>query len=278
MGCAPARASIPAPDAPPPPVPVEVTPPPVPVVYAIPARVADTRYRVESVAEIERDSAGRRDTQRLSSQAQVVLRVRRHANGGLEASGRISKYAVTSALSTTPLAIDSLRFDAVLDSTALRLVTQPPLANECDRPETGALALARDLLLRVPARLSIGDEWRDSTVQIVCRASLPLIVRTSSEYVVTDAETGDDGVQLVVRRTSTSRIEGKATSPWRAVEVSGTGTATVVARVSMRGGAVQRLEETSVLTLTVTDRSTPAVVRTQQVTQRVKLTAGIAGN
>ncbi len=276
-GCGPKHVAPPAPDSPPPAPPVEVAPPPAPIVFAVPSLVTDTRYRVESVADIERDSAGRRDTQRLSSQAQVVVRLRRRANGGFDASGQVYQYAISSALSS-PLAIDSVPFEAVLDSAALRVVTVPPLANECDRPESGALGLARELLIRVPASLSIGDRWRDSTVQIVCRSSLQMIVRTTAEYVVTDTVSGEDGVQLVVRRTSSSRVEGKNLSPWRAMEADGNGTATLSAHVSVKSGAVQRIEETSTLTLTVTDRSSPAAVRTQQVTQRVTLTAVVTRN
>ena len=277
VGCGRKSVPAPAPSVPPPavPAPAPAPVPSKPVVFAIPARVSDTRYKVESVADVERDSAGRKDTQRLSSQAQVLVRMRRRPNGGLEASGRVYKYAVSSALSATPLAIDSLRFDAVLDSAALRVFTLPPLANECDRPESGALALTRNLLIRVPASLSVGDQWRDSTVQMVCRASLPLIVHTTSEYVVSDSAPGNDGMQLVVRRTSNTRMEGKSTSPWRAVEVSGVGTSTLFAFVSVKSGAVQRVEDTSSITLTVTDRSSSAAARAQRVTQRVKLTASI---
>jgi hypothetical protein len=278
--CGPKSVPAPTPSAPPPAVavPAPVPAPAKPVVFAIPARVTDTRYRVESVADVERDSAGKRDTQRFSSQAQVVVRLRRRPNGAFDGGGRVYNYAVSSALSSSPLAIDSLRFEAVLDSAALRVVMLPPLANECDRAESGALAMARDLLIRVPASLSIGDQWRDSTVQIVCRASLPMIVRTTSNYVVTDSVPGNDGMQLVVRRASNTRMEGKSTSPWRAVEVNGTGTSTLVAHVSVKTGAVQHVADTSSLTLTVTDRSSSAAAREQRVTQRVTLTATIVGN
>lgn len=239
----------------------------------MPALVTDARYRLHSVTELERDSAGRRDVQQVSGDAQVVVRLRRQASGNLSATGRVLGYAVTSALSTTPIAIDSLRFDAILDSLALRVAMQPPLVNECDRPESGALTLVRDLLLRVPANLAVGDQWRDSTVQVVCRASLPMIIRTVAEYVVSDSARGDDGLQLVIHRTSTSRVEGKTSSPWRSVEVAGRGTARLEARVSVSSGAVSRLESNGTLTLTVTDRTSPASVRSQDVTQRVKLTA-----
>ncbi len=272
--CAPAVAPPPAPAELPPPISVPVVPPVAAAVvrYTLPVVVTDTRYQLHSVTDLERDSATRRDTQRVSSEAQVVVRLRRVPNGGLSATGRVFGYAVTSALSTTPIAIDSLRFDAVLDAQALRVALQPPLANECDRPESGALAMVRDLLLRVPATVAVGDQWRDSTVQVVCRSSLPMTVRTIAEYVVTDAVRGDDGVHVVVRRSSRTRVAGKSASPWRSVEVTGSGEATLDARISVTSGAVSRWQSTSSLVLTVTDRTSPAAIHAQHVTQRVTLT------
>ena len=275
VGCAPAVISRPAPVEPPPPV--TTVPTPLPALpraerYTIPAEVPDTRYKLNSVTGFERDSAGHRENQRLSSEALVVVRLRRRASGALNASGQVLGYAVQSALSSQPIAIDSVRFDAVLDSLALRVVSRPPLVNECDRPETGALTLVRDLLLRVPASLSVGDQWRDSTIALVCRSSLPMVVRTVADYVVTGSVRDGGGLLLVIRRTSSSRVEGKFSSPWRSVAVSGGGTATLDVRVSVETGAVERFESTSTLTLSVSDRTSAAAMRTQQVTQRVRLT------
>lgn len=254
-------------------VPAEAPAPPPPRVtaYSVPANVVDTRYRLESQTTLERDSAGRRETQELTSRALATLRLRRAPHGGFSATGMVSGYLVSSALSTVPIAIDSLRFDAVLDSLSLRVVSNPPLANECDRPETGALALVRDVLIRIPTTVTIGERWRDSTVQVVCRSSVPIVVRTSSEYVVSDVERDGDQMILLLRRTSVSRVSGTTSSPWRSVEVTGSGDASLDARVALGTGAIQRVRATSTLTLMVTDRTVPTHVRSQQVRQRVTL-------
>ncbi len=275
--CGPAVAPRPVPA--PTPIPV-VTPPPaiaVPVTYTLPSLVTDTRYRLESTTVLERDSAGRRESQQLVSSAEAIVRLRRTANGNFEGTGRLSGYAVQSPLSTTPIALDSLRFDVALDSLALRVVMQPPLANECDRPETGALALVRDVLWRVPTSLTVGDRWSDSTVQIVCRSSLPMVVRTTSVYEVTDSAGSDEGTLLVLTRTNQVRVEGKTTSPWRIVEVTGTGDGTLEARVAVRSGAVREVAGRSTLSLVVTDRTAPTIVRSQTVTQRVTTSAKAIG-
>jgi hypothetical protein len=273
VGCARSTLPTPIPERPTVSTPVEVPAPPPPrvVSYTIPATVNDTRYRLESQTTLERDSAGRRESQDLTSRAQANVRLRRTPTGGFTATGTVSAYQVSSALSTMPIAIDSLRFDAVLDSLSLRVVSSPPLANECDRAETGALGLVRDVLLRIPTAVTIGERWRDSTVQVVCRSSVPMVVRTSSEYVVSDVERDGDQMILLVRRTSVSRVSGTTSSPWRSVEVTGSGDGSLEARVALSTGAVQRVRGTSTLTLMVTDRTVPTHVRSQQVRQRVTL-------
>lgn len=278
MSCAPAAVSIPTPA--PAEVPAAAPPPPVPlpVSFTLPALVTDVRYRLENTTVLERDSAGQRDSQQLVSRAAATVRVHRSPTGAFEGTGRLTGYSVTSALVSAPIVVDSLRFDVVLDSLALRVVMQPPLANECDRPETGALALVRDVLWRVPTTVSVGDRWRDSTVQLVCRSSLPLVVRTTSEYVVTDTVRQSAGVLLVITRTSQMRVEGKTTSPWRLIDVNGTGQGTHEARVAVISGAVREVRGTSTLTLQVTDRTTPSSVRSQVVTQRVTTLAQAVEN
>jgi hypothetical protein len=272
VGCAPAPAVkpvvVPAPEVPR----VEVPAAPAETRLTIPTLVTDTHYRVETRTELERDSAGRRETQKLSAQAQVTVRLRRQPNGGFTATGRLSGYATTSPFPNSTAAPDSLQFTAMLDSMALRVVLDPPLANECDQPETGALTLVRDLFARVPSTLTIGATWRDSTVQIVCRSSLPMIVRTTADYVVTDTTHDDAGIVVLLRRSTQTRVEGKTASPWRALEVTGSGTGALDIRVSVVSGAVTKVSGNSTLTLTMTERTSTTTLRSQQVIQRVQVT------
>lgn len=254
------------------PEPVRVIPP-APIRYSVPMLIGDTRYSVESVAQIERDSAGRKESQRVTSTARVTVRLRRAQNGAFEGSGRVDAYALRTEGTATAAITDSVRFDATLDAQSLRVVLHPPLVNECDRPEAGPLAIARELLLRVPSAVSVGDTWRDSTTYIVCRALVPLTVRTVSTYTVTDTSRDTSGPVFQLQRVSVLRVDGKLSAPWRSVDIAGTGAATLQASVSTTSGAVQQVTSTSTLMLSVTDRSSPAAVRTQQVTQRVTTTA-----
>ncbi len=89
--------------------------------------------------------------------------------------------------------------------------------------------------------LQMQPKYDDSTVQIVCRSSLPMVVRTTSVYEVTDSAGSDEGTLLVLTRTNQVRVEGKTTSPWRIVEVAGTGDGTLEAKVAVRSGAVREV-------------------------------------
>lgn len=271
--CGPKLVPLPPPERRPEPVPVPVVVPVLPSRFAIPSAVPENQYRIQTVTELERDSAGKKETRRFSSQANVFVRMRRVADGGFEATGRIRGYTITPSLSTTPVVIDSMRFEALLNPTMLRVVSQPLLANECDRPETGALTLVRDLLVRVPASVSIGERWSDSTIHIVCRSNVPMTVRTSSEYDVTQITQRNDGIHVTIRRISTTRMTGKTTSSWQALEVVGIGTGTLTADVAVVSGAVTQVSGNSSLVFTVTDSGAPVNQRTQQVTQRVTYTA-----
>lgn len=246
---------------------------PAPARYAMPGVIPAQRYAVQSVATIERDSVGRVVRQRLESSGQVTVRMERTRGGGWVGAGQIQGYRLRSPLASAPVVLDSVRFDAVLDEAALRVVSRPPLVNECDAPETGALALARELFWRVPSTVSVGATWRDSTVQLVCRSGLPLVVRTVHQYAVTGATGSGDGANLQLQRTDSTRLEGKGSSPWRALEVTGSGRGQWTAQLAVRTGVLSQLRGESTVTLRLADRSPAGVSRVEEVRQLLRLTA-----
>ena len=159
--------------------------------------------------------------------------------------------------------------DAFIDSTSLRVVARPPLANECDRSEVSAMQLARELLVRVPDGVGEGAQWRDSTVTLVCRSGVPLTVYTitHSTLATVSRET------LVVRREMTTRLEGKGGSAFRAFDLVGTGSGSQRLEIAARTGILETLQGSSTLTMQLTERIPPGTPRSQQVLQRVELRA-----
>lgn len=288
------RATAPSPVVAPTPVPVSApVAAPLPARIAVASAVAERRYDVKSSARIERDSAGRKDEQRVESQGVVTWMLQRSPDGALRGSGRVDSFAVKiegagvaaptvqskstsgSVGGASPTIFPAVAFDAILDAISVRVVTRPPLANECDRSESGATALVRDLLLRVPTSVVSGDRWRDSSVSIICRVGIPITVRSTHEYVLERVEGMLPATTLFIKRTTATRLEGKLGSAWRALELTGSGTGTDDARIDVSTGALMLLDGQGTLTLQLTDRSRPSTPRTQRITQQLTTHAEI---
>ena len=262
--------------APPPPVPA--SPPPAPVAarrVSLPMRLVSTTWRVQSVARVTmKTPTGNDDDQQVESAAVVSWSATRQAHGALQATGQVDSFTVRSSFpsprgtqlpSPTPLIL----VEAILDSARVRVATRPPLANECDRPEAGAAALARELLVRVPDGMQAGDRWKDSLVTLVCRSGVPMTVYSTILSVLETV----DADRLVIRREVTTRMDGKGGSAFRGLELSGTGSGVQRVEIAAQRGTVERLEGSSTLTLTATERRPGSPARTQQVVQRTELSA-----
>lgn len=294
LACGPAL--VPAPPAPAP-RPVPNAPPtvarpaaPGAVRYSLPSAIPVSRYTVSMRVQLERDSAGRTQREGAESAGTVTLTLQRDRRGGLRGTGRVDGYTFRAggALAGSPVrtagapandAPLSVSLALALDTLAAQAVVQPALANECDRPETAAASLARDLLVRVPDSVAVGDRWRDSLVSVVCRGGIPLVLRTTVESTLQEASMQDGITVLDVRRALTSRLEGSAQSPWRTVTIGGEGRGTQRARFDAARGTLLELEGESMLIVRVTGGSPAGAAGSagaggvQQVVQRVTFTA-----
>jgi len=287
VACAPGLSPSPAPAPAPAPVPVAGPPAEAPRVarFRLPLVLNATRYDMRVRTELERDSAGRTERDLMESAARVELSLRRDARGLLRGAGRVDSFVVRStgatargsapaAIATTTVAaplFTSVAIDAVLDSTQLRTVVRPPLANECDRPEAAAAGMARELLIRVPESVGVGDRWRDSLVTLICRGGVPMTMRTTVESTVTG--TGDGDRVLRISRTLATTIEGSTRTPWRQVEITGDGRGTQEIQVDIQRGTLTALDGESTLTVRVVNGSLRDAARTQQVVQKVTVSA-----
>ncbi|MDQ6611391.1 MAG: hypothetical protein M3Y64_03080 [Gemmatimonadota bacterium] len=273
VGCSHASAKVPVSVTAPPPVVAPAIVAPITVnSWTMPPTVMTARYLIEVAAKLERDSAGRQLQEHVDTRALVSLQGRRDASGGLRANGLVDSFTVRGlerALSPSsqsdqangvPLAlVPSLpvvvSFDAVLDERTLRVTTRPPLANECDRPESGATNIVRELLVRIPKTLSAGARWRDSIVAYQCRLGIPITTRTRAEYVVDRAEKVRDRTELVVRRTADTQLDGNVRSTWRTLTITGTGRTDQTIRIDAETGILQRIDGDGTLTVRLNDSS-----------------------
>jgi hypothetical protein len=237
-----------------------------------------TTWRVQSVARVKVTGGGvtgaAAEEQRVESGGLVFWSAERQPWGALRATGQVDSFTVRTSFDAQrgtmlPTAPTIVLLEATLDSAFMRVATRPPLANECDRPEAGALSLARDLLVRVPNGVGSGDRWKDSSVTLICRSGVPLTVYTTvnSRLETVDAD------RLVVRREIVSKLEGKGGSAFRALELAGTAQGSQRVEIAPQRGTVERLEGSSTLTLTAIERLPGAPARNQQIVQRTELTA-----
>ena len=258
----------------PPPAPAPVIPITIePLIerWTVPAVVPSIRYLSEVSATLERDSAGRVLTEHLDTRALITLQGRRDTLGAFRGSGVVDSFTVRgleSALTPnqgeskprTPVPVlpdrpIAVAFDAAFDTRNLRIATKPPLANECDRPETGATNVVRDLLVRLPARLTVGQTWQDSSVSFACRLGVPITSRTRSSYSVERADKVPGGIELLVRRIADTQLNGEVKSTWRTLTVSANGRTTHNIRVDGTTGVVRAVESDGLLTIKLNDTS-----------------------
>lgn len=252
----------------------------------MPAVAPVTKYLSEVSATLERDSAGRVLTEHVATRALITLQGRRDTLGAFRGSGVVDSFTVrgleralapnqsepTSA-TTVPVMTDApltVSFDAAFDTRNLRIATKPPLANECDRPETGATNLVRDLLVRLPKTLAVGQAWQDSSVTFVCRLGVPITSRTKSNYTVERADKVQGGVELIVRKLSDTQLNGELKNTWRTMTVTASGRTTHSIRVDATSGVVRAVESDGTMTIKLNDSSRRDGSGTQDIRQTTK--------
>jgi hypothetical protein len=282
LACAPA-----APTPSPTPSPVAAAPTPVAPVASnrvlLPRTQPRTNWTVSAVTRLKVSGAampaGVSDEQRIDTRALVSMSFDRTATGALRGSGQVDSFTVRSSIAESakqlaataaaPVRPSLLLIDALIDSTNLRIVTRPPLANECDRPEVSAMQLARELLVRIPDGVAEGDQWRDSTVTLVCRNGVPLTVYTTTRSTLAKLSRET----LVVNREISTTLEGKGGTAFRAFELVGTGSGSQRVEIAALTGILEKLQGTSTLTMQVVERIPPGTPRSQQVLQKVEIRA-----
>jgi len=295
IGCAPAVVPLPAPV--PVPAPAVRTPEPArPEPVSLALRHPVVRYTVRSTSTLTQDSAGTPVTEQVESSAIVSFTLERTSSPslpaplGVRATGAIDGFVLrptsrlalarTSVLGgvipppeypTRPLTV---RFEALVEGTNTRVSPTPPLANECDRPETGATALARELLVRLPGALAAGSAWVDTARVFVCRGGVPVTVQTISRSRVTALDASADGPasRARVRRELEIVADGEQVSAWRRVALRGRGRGEQELVVSVPDGVLQELRSESETVFELRDSARPDGGQ-QRVTQRVEYTA-----
>lgn len=262
------RASAPAgAPAPTPRAPAGATPTPAPASGAATSwRFAWSRdaqaFTVRSEAEVERAAAGGAgaERERVESAAQVTLVVRPPAAGGTRAVAarvdslrvRASARVAGAAPAAPPAAAVPVR-GSVTARGAVRLELEGGATGGCATPAGAsavtALALAREVLPRVPVSIAVGARWRDTVATTSCAGPVPVAVQSIAAYEVE----GRDGALLRVRRRATSTLRGQGFAGGQSVRVAGSGTADATLLLDPVRGALRGVtgEGRTAMTMTI---------------------------
>ena len=124
-------------------------------------------------------------------------------------------------------------------------------------PLTTTLATdIHNLLPRLPASLSTGSTWHDSTSLLGCQGSIPTRSRLTHSYSAVGGSTYENIPVLVIERADTIHAEGEGAQQQHRVilEVAGVGTATYY--LDAHTGRVLHLSVDQTLNLTITASGT----------------------
>lgn len=139
---------------------------------------------------------------------------------------------------------------------------------DCGSPAAAAANATRDLWLRAPSRVVVGDVWTDSIATSLCRDGIQLSTTIRRSYRVVAASSSDSLTTLTIERESAIALSGSGELRGDSVEIHATGTGRATLRLSTATGWVESANGESTLNL---DARTPG--RVQSVVQVLEFSA-----
>jgi hypothetical protein len=110
--------------------------------------------------------------------------------------------------------------------------------SECGAAAAAAAHATRDLWVRMPARVRIGDTWSDSASTGGCRDGIPLVSTVVRDYRVIAAASADSMTTLTVARRTRLVLRGSGALRGEPVDIVGTGTGQAILHVATGTGWV----------------------------------------
>jgi hypothetical protein len=226
-----------------------IAPPGLPASYALESR---------AVVVARADSLTRTDTLDTRAMLRVVPR-------GAAIDVTITTFSIQPASGPTQSLPGAVRAVGRYDGAGAVAFEGAARAG-CGSIAAAAFEGTRDLWVKWPAELRVGDQWRDSASVALCRDGVPLQLVLLRRYVVTASAADSSGRLLTIDRRSTITVQGRGSIRGDSTTLAGEGTGSAVLRLSASTGWVIDGHGTSVLRLTA--RGTH---RTQIVEQHLAL-------
>ena len=225
------------------------------------------RYVLETDATIEALQSGTIDSVRSTAHLTYELFP---AGDELLISGTIDSFSV-SAGDSVPRTGHEMSFPIVfsgrMDQTGHVLEFTSPDTSTCGSPAGALLAIARELLVGVPAEVVLAAEWQDSTSTTSCRGDIPMTVSTIRHYRLEEQIDSSGVLLLRIARRSEVTLSGTGTRPVQATTVNGSGSGSMEILLDPLTGLFRHALGESLTTLTF-----DAASRRETFLQRVRLT------
>jgi hypothetical protein len=234
------------------------------------------RYELVTESEVRQPDDSSAVAAKVRTHAVVILRL--DALSGDSLSVEVTLDSVSAERDSLIPAPDSIAsasslFEAIVDRQGLPLAGTEGAVQECAEPDAGdLLAVARDLLVRVPRELRVGATWSDTSTVTICRGGVPVTSGVVRSYEVLDPRRAEDGTPLVrIARTTSFSLAGSRTTEYgQVIALSGSGESRATLELDVGAGIVRSAtrEGTSTVTVTYGRTSTPFE---QRVVQSVRL-------
>jgi hypothetical protein len=257
----------------PPPTTVPATPPGAPAPAPIPVRPytsGSPTYVITTTASVRVEgdtTAVAAETVETTLLARMLLE---RAGSRLFVSGAIDSFTVRGSgrLNGAPLA-GPVRFHGEGTTFGKLMTFVPDLPVSCDSPAEALVAVARDLIVPLPDRVTIGSTWRDTVTSTICRGGIPLTTTAVRQYEARALATYAGTEALELARTTELTVTGSGTQYGQSVSVTGQGSGSAALFVDLAGGGLVRsMGETTVMVTFMGPRGTTAFTQTAQ--QRVE--------
>lgn len=277
--CGPARTSEPMPDpapATPRPEDTAAVDAPLPTLTSFSYSAGAYRYELVSESEVRQPSDSSAVAATVRTRALVILRL--DSLSGDSLSVELTLDSVSAERDSLIPAADSVApasspFAAIVDRQGLPLAGTEAEVRECVEPDASdLLAVARDLLVRVPRELRVGATWSDTSTVTICRGGVPVTSGVVRTYEVLDPRRAEDGTPLVrIARTTSFSLAGSRTTEYgQVIALSGSGESRATLELDAGAGIVRSAtrEGTSAVTVTYGRSTMPFE---QRVVQSVRL-------
>ena len=185
---------------------------------------------------------------------------------------------ITHELLTLELTADTIHFIAIIDTSSSTtqgvigpvqsvplpvqlsgsfigdslIISGDSIAEKCNPVSSTLSADLHNLLVRFPAQLSQGSEWRDSVELTACQGMIPTTAHITRSYIISGETAYQGGSVLLVQRTDSIHAHGEGAQRQHRVTLDASGTGNAIYYVSPKDGRVMRINTGQDLDLEIT--------------------------